>query len=183
MKNLKSKIESILFLAGEPMALARLAKIVKEKPNAVEAALKELEREYNERGIRILRHDGEWQLGTAPENAPVLEDLVKSEFTEELSRAALETISVIAYKGPMTRAEIEHIRGVNSSFSLRNLLLRGLVERIENPKDARSYLYNVSMDFLKYLGLANREALPEWRTLKEAKTPQIDEVANKDAAG
>ena len=181
MKSLKSRIESILFLAGESMTTTRLAKILKDKPSVIESALLELASEYKERGIRVLHNNDEWQLGTAPENADVLENLVKSEFSEELSKAALETLSVVAYKGPMTQREIEHIRGVNSSFTVRNLLLRGVVERIENPKDARSYLYNVSMDFLKYLGFTNRESLPEWDALHEANIQRGENDLNVDS--
>ena len=72
---------------------------------------------------------------------------------------------IIAYKGPLARIEIDYIRGVNSAFVLRNLTMRGLVERIENPKDARSWLYRVSFEFLKYLGLRSIEELPHYMEL------------------
>ncbi|MBI3627343.1 MAG: SMC-Scp complex subunit ScpB [Candidatus Sungbacteria bacterium] len=162
MKELKSKIESILFLSGEAMTARQLEKVLQSKSKDVVQALEELESEYAGRGIRLLKNNDEWQFGTAPENSDILEDLVKGEFSAELSKAAAETLAVIAYKGPLTRAEIEYIRGVNSSYSVRNLMLRGLAERVENPKDARSYLYRVSLDMLKYLGLENREALPNF---------------------
>lgn len=163
MMDVASQLESLLLLSGEPIAAQRLAKVLKRPVAEVEAALKGLEAYYKERGIRLISAHGAWQFGTSPENAGVVEDFVKSEFSEELSKAALETLSVIAYKGPLMRAQIEYIRGVNSSFSIRNLMLRGLVFRIDNPKDARSYLYRVSIDFLKHLGLTSVEELPEWR--------------------
>lgn len=158
--NLKSIIESLLFIHGEPMSAEKLAKVADAKKEDVIRALDDLSRTYEERGLILLEKEGKYQLGTRPENASYVEKLVKSDFSEELSRAALETIAIIAYKGPLSRADIEFIRGVNSSFTLRNLMLRGLIERVENPKDARAYLYKVSFEFLHYLGVSKVEELP-----------------------
>lgn len=178
---LKSAIESILFISGEPFEVSRLAKIMKNKPEAVREALTALEEEYAVRGIRLSNLHDRWQFTTAPENAGVIEDLVKSEFSEELSKAALETLSVIAYKGPLTRAEIEYVRGVNSSFTIRNLMLRGLVERIDNPNDARSYLYRITLDFLHHLGLSKIEELPEWEEFRKTSITLPDSQQNHEA--
>ncbi|KKW22178.1 MAG: Segregation and condensation protein B [Parcubacteria group bacterium GW2011_GWA1_51_12] len=171
---LKFKIEAMLFVSGEPMTIERIAKILGEKPANVKEALSELATDYKDRGLCIVENGQDWQFGTAAGASDVIEKLVKSEFTEELSKAAMEVLSIIAYKGPLTRAEIEYIRGVNSSYSLRNLLLRGLIERIDNPKDARSYLYRISVEFLKYLGVKNREALPEWESFRKAVIPNLN---------
>src|SRR3989344_5503347 len=163
LAHLKTKIESILLVVGsEGVSLKRLREILNQEENAIWQALSELVEDYGSHGIRILQKGDEWQFGTAPEESKTVEDLVKSEFAESLSRASLEVLATIAYKGPITRAEVEHIRGVNSSFSIRSLLLRGLVERIDNPKDARSYIYKISFDFLKHLGIEKVENLPEW---------------------
>lgn len=180
MESLKAKIESILFLEGAPISLEKLAKLIGEKKTRIEEALVELRSDYQKRGIRLLSNNDEWQFATSPENATILDSLVKSEFSEELSKAALETLSVIAYKGPLTRSEIEYIRGVNSSFSIRNLMLRGLIERIENPKDARSYLYRISMEFLKYLGLEKREDLPQWESFHASRISMPEEANNEN---
>lgn len=169
---LKSKIESILFATGSSVSLAKLEKVLGVSSHEISSALNELAEDYKNRGLVIIRKEDEFQFGTNPENSALIEKLVKSEFTEELTRAALETLTIVAYKGPLTRAEIEFIRGVNSSFTVRNLLLRGLVERIENPKDARSYLYKISFDFLKYMGLKSIEELPGYNELK-AKSDEI----------
>lgn len=174
--DLKSEIESILFIHGEPLAVSFIAKITERSETEVVSALEELEKEYSTRGIRLIKKDGEYQIGTAPENARIVEKAVKSEFSEELSKAALETLAIIAYKGPLTRAEIEHIRGVNSSFILRNLLMRGLVERIDNPKDARSFLYRLSFDSLKYLGLTKAEDLPDYGEFHNKEIEILDEA-------
>ncbi len=149
--------------------MEKLAKITKAKKEEVVSALEELAGDYANRGFTLIRHEDKWQLGSSPENSRYVEDLVKNEFTEELSRAALETLSIIAYKGPLTRAEVEYIRGVNSSFTLRNLLMRGLVERIDNPKDARSYLYSVGAEFLKYLGVTRIQELPHFTEFEKEK--------------
>lgn len=182
---LKHIIESILFVNGEPMSIERICKLIKEKKGAVESALQELRGDYAERGIVLLEKNGEWQLGTNPENKEWIDKFVKSEFTEDLTRAALETLAIIAYKGPLTRAEVEYIRGVNSSFTLRNLLMRGLVSRRENPKDARSYLYEVSFDFLKHFGLTRPEELPQFEELrqKEIEMPEVQAEPQESAVG
>ena len=165
--NLKSVIETILFVRAEPTDLKTLAKITKHTGKEVAAALAELAREYSERGFILIEKDGMWQLASNPANASFVEELIKSEFKQELSRSALETLAIVAYKGPISRIEIEYLRGVNSSFTMRNLLMRGLVERVENPKDARSYLYRVTFDFLKHFGLTNMEQLPRFEEFKK----------------
>ena len=177
--NLKSIIESILFAYGDPISIKKLAKAVNAHEEKVLQALKELKDDYKNRGLSLVEKDSNWQLGSNPENAQFVEQLVKSEFSEELSKAALETLAVVAYKGPLTRAEIEFIRGVNSSFTLRNLLMRGLVERIDNPKDARSYLYLLSFKFLEHLGLSSIEELPGFKEFKEEKI-ELPEVSGPD---
>lgn len=159
---LKHKIEAILFVTGEAVSEKKLLKVLEKPREEVCQALEELRSDYNNRGIVVLQKEDEWQFGTSPEHTELIEHLVKSEFTEELSRSALETLTIVAYKGPLTRAELDFIRGVNSSFMLRSLLLRGLVERVENLKDARSYLYKISFDFLKHLGVTRVEDLPQY---------------------
>lgn len=178
--NLKSILETILFVHGEPISEEKLAKLANVKKGEITLALAELSKDYEGRaaageprpegrGLALLKKDDEWCLGTNPENAKFVKDLMKGEFSEELSRAAIETAAIIAYQGPITRAEIEYVRGVNSSFILRNLLMRGLVERIENPKDARSYLYRISFDFLKHLGLTKIGDLPQYQEFRQEK--------------
>lgn len=165
--NLKFIIETILFVRAEPTDIKMLVKISKQSEKDVREALTELVHEYNERGFVLLEKDGSWQLASNPANGAYVEELVKSEFTQELSRSALETLAIIAYKGPISRIEIEYLRGVNSSFTVRNLLMRGLVERVENPKDTRSYVYQATFDFLKHFGLTSMEQLPRFEEFKK----------------
>lgn len=160
-------LESLLFIHGEPVAEKKIARILEISVKDVAEGLAELQKRLAGRGIALIEKDGEWQMVSHPDHARFVDALIKEQYTEELSRAALETLAIIAYKGPMTRAEIEYIRGVNSSFSLRSLLLRGLVERTTSEADARSFVYGVGFDFLKYLGLARREDLPEYEALRK----------------
>lgn len=169
--NLKSIIASVLFIRGEPLTVARLAKVTGAMAADIESALRELQAEHREQGIVLLEIGGEWQLATHPLNRAAVEKLVTGELAGELSRAALEVLAIIAYRGPATRARIEYIRGVDSSSSLRNLLLRGLIMREESPRDRRAYLYRASTDFLKHLGLQAESELPEYESLASADIP------------
>ena len=184
---IKSAIESILFIQGEPMSIARLVKATAASKKEVTEALEELAAEYNPsadpdgtvgadgRGIVLIQNHDEWQFVTNPANKRLVETFVTSGLSEELTKVGLEVLAIVAYKGPVSRAEIEYVRGVNSSFILRSLLIRGLIEREENPKDRRSYLYRVSHDFLKHLGLARLEDLAEYREFRSAEiNPPLD---------
>lgn len=165
--SIKSTIESILFIQGESLTVSRLARITGAPKNEVLAALGELQSDYRERGIVLIQNGEEWQLATHPANKEIVEKFFTSEFSEEISRAGLEVVAIVAYKGPITRARLEYIRGVDSSFTLRNLLMRGLVSREENPEDRRSYLYRISSDFLKHVGLSRLEDLPHYEALRQ----------------
>ena len=118
-------------------------------------------------GLRIISKGDRIQMVSSPKNSKYIEKLIKQDLQKELTPASLETLAIVAYKEPITRAEIDEIRGVNSSFMLRNLLIRGLIERRENPKDARSYVYEISFNFLKKLGLKSKKELPEYKKLSK----------------
>lgn len=176
LEKLKSAIESILFLSGEPVSIAKIAKVTENSPEEVASVVQALQEEYAsaKRGVVILRKEQEIQMATDPENAGIVDQLVKSEIQENLSKAGLEVLAIVAYRGPITRVEIEAIRGVNCSFTVRSLMMRGLLERIENPKDNRGYLYKISFDFLKKLGLDSIEKLPDYEIL--SKDDRIDSI-------
>lgn len=175
LEKLKSIIESILFISGEPIKASKIAKIAGVAKSEVISAVEALNNEYAAgKGLAIIRKEDEIQMTTSPDNASFISNLVKSEVQENLSQAGLEVLSIVAYRGPITRAEIEAIRGVNSSFTVRALLLRGLLERIENPRDARSYLYKISFEFLRRLGIDEISKLPDFETL--TKDGRVDSV-------
>jgi len=165
-EKLKSIVESALFVSGEPVRISKIAEISGAPVPEVENAIMILQGEYGrKRGLVIIKKDSSVQMATSPENSDIVTQLVKSEIQEGLSRAALEVISIVAYRGPITRSNIEAIRGVNSSFTLRTLLIRGLLERVDNAGDSRAYLYKISFEFLRKLGLSSAEKLPDWETL------------------
>lgn len=168
LEKLKSIIESILFISGEPVKLSKIAKITDAPKPEIENAIMVLQSEYSAgRGLSIIKKEDEFQMVTSPENSSFISELVKGEMQENLSRAALEILSIIAYRGPLSRMEIDAIRGVNSTYTLRSLLMRGLVERMENPKSARSFLYKISFDFMRHLGIDDITKLPDWESLSK----------------
>lgn len=181
--NIGSILESMLFISGEAMSFKKLSKYTSIEIADLESAADELAKKYNEegRGLRILIKDKEVQMVTAGENSKYVESFMKADIEGELSRAALEVLSVVAYRGPIPRSKIEEIRGVNCSFTLRHLLIRGLVERIDNPSDARTYLYRISFDFLKKLGVEKVEDLPRFEELKNKKILEERFVENAEA--
>lgn len=162
-------LESLLFTSGHPLSQKRLAEILEISEEDVEKSLKELAEDYEKsnRGLQLVFFDGKAQLVAAPESKQAVEKLIKSDFEEELSQASLETLAIIAYKGPVSRIAIENLRGVNCSFILQNLAVRGLIEKKNNPGDGRSYVYNVTFDFLKHLGINKLEDLPNYNELKQ----------------
>jgi len=176
IEKIKSAIESILFMSGEAVEISRIMKVIEVSKEEIENAIIMLQNEYVARksGLAILRKEDAVQMATSPENATLLNQLVKSEIQENLSKSALEVLAIVAYRGPITRVEIEAIRGVNCSFTLRSLLMRSLVERIGNPKDSRGYLYKISFDFLKKLGVDSVSKLPDFENL--SKDERIDSV-------
>lgn len=172
-KNLIAAVEAILFVYGEPLEIKRIAKIIGADEKEVKTALDEFAKKLEEdnRGLTLIRGESgpAWekvQLATKKEFTPLLENFIKEEFKENLSPASLETLSLIAYLGPIPRSEIDYYRGVNSSFILRSLLLRGLIDRFPDPKRGNAFLYQPSFDLLKYLGLSKVEEMPEYDKFK-----------------
>jgi segregation and condensation protein B len=160
-------IEAILFWKGEPVKIAKLMEYLAVDENTVKEGIDKLEQSLTERGIVLIRKDEEVVLGTAKVASALIEKLTKEELVRDLGKAGLETLSVIIYKGPISRAEIDYIRGVQSNFIIRNLSIRGLIERVPNPKDQRSYLYRPTFDLLQYLGLSKIEDMPEFQAVKD----------------
>jgi segregation and condensation protein B len=177
---LKSILESLLFVSGEPLKLSKIAKICNVSKNEISIEIDDLNDDYknSERGFLIIRKDESVQLATNPENSQAVSQLVSGELGSELSKSALEVLSIVAYRGPITRVQIEIIRGVNCSYVLRTLLIKGLIERKETA-DIRGFLYEISFDFLKSLGVISVKDLPEWEEL--SKNEKVEElIGNRD---
>ena len=163
-KNLEAKIEAVLFVHGEPMKLKKLISLTKASEGQVEKALDAIKEKLGGegRGLDLMRSKDEVQLVTTPELTGIVEQLTKEELDAKLTPAALETLSIIAYLGPCTRALIDYIRGVNSSFMLRALMVRGLIERRDDKEKMGGYVYQTTFDFLKHMGVSTPEELPEY---------------------
>ena len=166
--NLESKIEAILFWKGEPMSRKKLSEILKVGETEVNESLEKLKKNLKERGIVLLEKEKEITLGTAPELTNLIENLQKEELNKELSKASLETLSIVLYKNGVSRAEIDYIRGVNSSFTLRALSVRGLVEKTTDSKDNRRYIYKPSFELMSYLGIKSVTELPDYGSVSNS---------------
>jgi len=141
----------------------------------INEAIERLKENLKERGVVLIEKDNDLMLGTAPELSSLVENLQKEELNKELSKASLETLSIVLYKNSVSRAEIDYIRGVNSSFTLRALSVRGLVERMTDTKDSRRYIYRPSFELLSYMGVKSVEELPDYGEVNKGM-----EIAVKD---
>ena len=158
---LSAKLESILFVAAEPVPMGQLATALDVSASVVERGLNELNESLLARGLRLQRHAGRVQLTTAPELAELIERFLGLDATTHLSRAALETLSIVAYQQPVTRPQIDAIRGVNSDSMIKSLLNKGLVlesGRADGP--GRPILYSTSPEFLQHFGLSSILEMP-----------------------
>ena len=163
--DLAARVESVLFVAEEPVSTYRLAQVLEVTPESVEQALDALAGHYQNRGLRLQHLNGSVQLTTAPEAAPHIERFLGLEARVHLSQAALEALAIVAYRQPITRPDVEAIRGVGSDSVLRTLLSAGLIDRIGRADDVgRPFLYGTTPEFLQHFGLQSLDELP---TLEE----------------
>ncbi len=174
--NLQSQLESILFVVSKPISIKKVIKILKSDQKEIELALTDLQVKYNnpDSGIVILKTGDEYQMVSNSANKEVAENFMKAEVSGELTRPQLETLTVISYCGPITKPELEQIRGVNCSLIIRNLMLRGLIK--EENKGGILSTYEITIDYLRHLGLNSAEELPDYESLH--KHPYLEEVQN-----
>ena len=171
---LSIQIEGLLFVAAEPVAPASLAEALDVTASTVERALKELDESLQRRGLRLQRNAGRVQLTTAPQLALTVERFLGLEAASRLSRAALETLAIIAYQQPVTRPQVDSLRGVNSDGMMKSLMSKGLIQetgRTDGP--GRPILYSTSPEFLQHFGINSITELPPLE-LPEADTTQDD---------
>ena len=187
MDNLGQKLEAVLFYKNEPVSIAWLAKAIGVSIETINESLSTLDAELNstDRGVVLMRSGDMVKLGTHPEASELIESMLKDELNKDLGKAGLETLSIILYGGPISRSQIDYIRGVNSQFIIRNLLTRGLIERTQNKEDLRSYLYRPTFDLLSLLGVVKIENLPNYEHIKrelvvieKAVTDEVNEGEN-----
>lgn len=177
---LKSLIESLLFVSNKPLKSKEFEKYTNFSETQILTALKELKKDKANSGIILLESPDGYQLATNSANSSTIKNFLNAELREKLTDATVEVLAIIAYRQPISKAEIEAIRGVNSQYSIRNLLMRGLIEKIPNPNDARSILYQTTTELLQHLGLSSVLDLPEFSELvskiKLPETPVLNET-------
>jgi len=167
--SLRSQIESLLFISIRPLSLKKIIELSGGRQDEVKKELADLFEEYNQKdkGINIQKIGNNYQMVSNAENSKMISGFLKEEITGELTPASLETLTVIAYRGPITKAELEMIRGVNCSIILRNLLIRGLIEEKEDKQNMVA-TYQISFDFMKHLGITEPAQLPDYEKLNSS---------------
>ncbi|MEK7505809.1 MAG: SMC-Scp complex subunit ScpB [Patescibacteria group bacterium] len=160
------KIEAVLFWKGEPMTLSAISKVTDISPKNIPGALKELEERLLSGGLCLVQRDEEVAIGTRPETSSIIESLAKEELRRDIGNAGLEVLSIILYLSPVGKSRVDHIRGVSSTFTVRNLLIRGLIERV-SAEGIRGHAYRPTLELLSHLGLSKLEDLPDYVSVRE----------------
>lgn len=183
---LKQAVETLLFITDQPIDAGKLAAALGEKDKeAVAAAVAELKREYDERGgaVRVIEIAEGYQMATQPHFAPYVRNLYKERMTMRLSTAALETLAIIGYRQPLTRAEIEEIRGVEVIAALETLLEKALVKVVGRRETVgRPLLYGTTPEFLRHFGLRSIADLPPIDSFKPAEPTEAEKAALEEPA-
>ena len=161
-----SQIESLLIASGRPLTVKELVKCLGKEASEIKQALEDLRLDYekNNRGLAIVKNNNKYQLTSSAENAKLVAKFLEAEVSGELTQASLEALTIISYRQPISKEEIEKIRGVNCSLILRNLLMRGLIEEKFDQQKQINY-YNVSLDFVRHLGISDVSKLPDYQKL------------------
>lgn len=171
---LDAKIEALLFYKGEPISFSSLAKQFEVSEEEIKNSILVLKEKLLGRGLTLVQNENEVMLGTTTEMSSFFETLRKEELTKDLSKASLETLSIILYRSNIGRADIDYIRGVNSSFILRNLQIRGLVDKKQNPKDSRTSIYSPSLELLSFMGVTTNTELPDYEVVSQKLKEQLE---------
>ncbi len=163
-----ASLEALLFVHGEPMETSKIAATLDLPAEEMEGLLSALRERLaaEDRGLALVLSNDSVQLVSKPQFHALLEHFVKDQLTEDLSPATQETLAIISYFGPISRSRIDFQRGVNSSFTLRNLLLRGLIERSPDPKHPQAYLYRPSFELLRHIGVGAQKDLPDYEKFR-----------------
>lgn len=179
--NLKNVIESILLVAEKPVSARELSKVSGNMLSEVQKTLAELIEEYKNHGIKIIKKGEYYSLVTDPENAEVVARFLNEELRHDLSQPALEILSIITYKQPVTRIDIEEIRGVSSDQILRNLMIRGLITEVGRKEaPGRPILYGTTMEFLQYFGFQHEREIPKFEEPQTNKKTNPELLKNID---
>ena len=171
-QELMQHIEALLFAEGGPLTKKELAKLLNTTVEAISSASSALS-QATARGLVVVDDGTHLELRTGATVSQKIDELRREELSRDIGRAGLEVLATILYRGPLTRAEIDFIRGVNSSQTLRTLLMRGFVRKVANPKDERSFLYEPTTEILGHLGVVTTQELPEYEQVR-AKLQELE---------
>lgn len=155
----------MLFAEGEPVSLKRLCMLIQCESADLTKALNELAQKLEGRGIVLVRTETEAALAVAPQGEEMVQKAQEEGVRGDIGDAGLEVLAIVLYRGASKRADIDYIRGVNSSFTIRSLLARGLLERIKNPEDSREFVYRPTVELLAHLGVREGKELPDYATI------------------
>lgn len=184
MTSLISKLESLLFVSNKPLELKALSKFSGASIEEVTNAIAQLIEARKNSGVVLLTANNTYQFATNSENTETVTAFLNNDLREKLTDATVEVLAIIAYRQPVSKAEIEAIRGVNSQYSIRHLLMRGMIEKVPNPSDARGSLYQVTTEFLQHMGIHKIEDLPSFEDLvsniKLPDTPEVKTMENDE---
>lgn len=161
---LPAVIEAVLFKLNEPTSIQKIGALLKKREEEILEGLKELKCALNGRGIDLLENGGEYSLVTTKQVSEIIEKMAKDEMGRDIGKAGLETLSIVLYKGPLARREIDYIRGVNSTFILRSLMIRGLIERVG---ESNRPLYRGTSQLLSFLGVGKIDELPAYDEVRK----------------
>ena len=159
------QIQSILFVASKPVSIKELTEVLEVPEAEIKAAIAELVEANQTSGIILLAQNDKLQLVSNPDNSTLVKKFLSLELREKLTDSALETLAIILYRQPVAKAEIENIRGVNSQYTLRQLLIRGLIEKVQSTSDKRVQLYKTTLEFMQHLGIKDVKELPDFEEL------------------
>jgi len=175
-------LEAVLFAAAKPLEIKTLVKALNTNQETLREAIDELKnlRNVESSGIQVVEQEGKLQLATNSNAAEAVKTFAKEDMGGELTRPSLETLTIIAYRGPMTKPEIEQIRGVNCTLILRNLLVRGLIEEKDDVTKLQP-IYSVSLDMLRHLGIHGVSELPDFESFHN--NAQIDQMIQELSGG
>lgn len=181
MPKLSRLLEALLFVSSKPLPVRTLVRLTEAKPEQVKSALSEIRDRFQseDHGLRLQETGDTVQLVTHPDAGKLLTRYLQEEEFGELTRPALETLTIIAYRGPITKSDLDTLRGVNCALILRNLLIRGLVTAHGEPRTVTT-TYTVSHEFLRHLGAARPEDLPQFDAL--SKDPAVDALLHPENA-
>lgn len=157
-----AQLEALLFSEGGAISRKKLCQLLQLEPTALDAAIAELAERREGSGMAVIATAQDVALAVSPSAAPIVQAAFERELGKEIGDAGLEVLSIVLYRGPSTRAQIDYIRGVNTSWTIRTLAARGLLERVPNPTDAREYLYQPTVELFAHLGVTSAQELPDY---------------------